>query len=164
MIRAATSQDAETIAAIYNYYILNTVITFEEVEVSTEQMAGRIEKVRAKYPWLVFEHDGVVVGYAYATDWRERSAYRFSAESTIYLDQQWGGRGVGRRLYAELMNQLRAQGVHTVLGGIALPNAASVALHEKLGFVNTAQLCEVGFKHNRWIDVGYWQLFFEEKP
>ena len=160
MIRVATSQDADAIAAIYNYYIVNTVITFEEIEVNTEQMANRIEKVSAKYPWLVYEHGGCVVGYAYASDWRERSAYRFSAESTIYLDKDHGGRGIGMTLYSELMRRLQAQGVHTVLGGIALPNAASIALHEKLGFSKTAHLQQVGFKHERWIDVGYWQLYF----
>jgi phosphinothricin acetyltransferase len=158
-IRPATTRDAAPLARIYNHYIRETVITFEEVEIADSEMAERIAKIgELSLPWLVAESEGAIVGYAYAGTWRERSAYRYSVESTVYLDANVTGGGIGTRLYRDLLNSLRATPVHTVLGGIALPNAASVALHERLGFTKVAELKEVGFKFGRWIDVGYWQL------
>ena len=100
---------------------------------------------------------GEVVGYAYATKWNRRSAYRFSAEVTVYLDHGRRGRGIGSKLYQQLLPTLQLSGIHVAIGGIALPNNASVALHEKLGFQKVAQFREVGFKFNKWIDVGYWE-------
>jgi phosphinothricin acetyltransferase len=157
-IRPAEPGDAAAIAAIYNHYIAETVITFEEVPVPAAEIARRIEDVRAAgLLWLVAEQAGRIPGYAYATKWRDRSAYRFSAEVTVYLDPSDVGRGIGSKLYAELFPQLTARGVHAALGGIALPNEASIALHEKFGMRKVAHLEEVGFKFDRWIDVGYWQ-------
>jgi L-amino acid N-acyltransferase YncA len=112
---------------------------------------------QANLPWLVLASEREVVGYAYATKWRERSAYRFSAESTVYLRPDCGGRGHGTRLYDALLTALASRGVHAVMGGIVLPNAASVALHEKVGMRQVAHFREVGFKFGRWLDVGYWQ-------
>jgi L-amino acid N-acyltransferase YncA len=159
-IRSAVPSDATVIARIYNYYVENTVITFEEELVSAQTIATRIADVqRVSLPWLVAELDCGVVGYAYANKWKLRSAYRYSVETTIYLEHGREGQGIGKPLYAELLNQLRGMGVHVAIGGAALPNEASVALHEKLGFERVATFRQVGFKHGRWIDVAYWQIF-----
>ena len=159
MIRPATLDDAPAIACIYNHYVLNTTVTFEEVSVSDADMAGRVDSVQsANLPWLVIEEAGEVLGYAYAGKWNARSAYKRTVESTIYLANAATGRGLGSRLYTALFDVLRAQGMHVVLGVIALPNDASVALHERFGFKQVGQFAEVGFKFNRWVDVGYWQM------
>ena len=158
MIRPATTRDAEAVARIYNHYIANTTITFEEQAITSPQMAERIGKVAlASLPWLVAEHDGRVDGYAYATQWKERSAYRFSVEITVYLAPEAVGRGIGSALYEALFAELDKRGVHAAIGGIALPNPASVALHEKLGMKQVAHFEQVGFKFGQWLDVGYWQ-------
>jgi L-amino acid N-acyltransferase YncA len=157
-IRAATIADAEALAEIYNHYITNTVVTFEEEAVPASEIAERMKVVwSASLPWLVAEVDGRVAGYAYASKWNGRCAYKFSAEITVYLAPAHAGRGLGSELYGRLFSILRDRGMHAVIGGIALPNAASVALHEKLGLERVALFKEVGFKFGRWIDVGYWQ-------
>lgn len=159
MIRSATAADAEAIAAIYNPFILDTAVTFEEQPVTGDDIAARIAECQElKLPWLVIEQDREVQGYAYATRWKGRSAFRYSVETTIYLAPHATGRGTGRRLYGELIRKLQSRGIHAAIGGIALPNAASVALHERLGFRKVGHFSEVGHKFGRWIDVGYWQL------
>jgi len=158
-VRAATHADAGAVAAIYNHYVLQTVVTFEEEPVTSDEMSRRIDEVRAaSLPWFVAERAGAIAGYAYASRWKARSAYRFSSEVTVYLAPEQGRRGIGSALYAELLSALRASGVHAAIGGIALPNDASVALHERFGFKKVAHFEQTGFKFNRWIDVGYWQL------
>ena len=158
MIRPATQTDSIAIARIYNHYIRNTAITFEEEPVASSEIAGRIGKVLSTpLPYLVAAPGDQVVGYAYASRWHERSAYRFSVETTIYLDPEHLGDGLGTRLYTVLLDQLKDRGLHSAIGGIALPNPASIALHESLGFRKVAHYREVGFKFDRWIDVGYWQ-------
>jgi phosphinothricin acetyltransferase len=158
-LRPATSADAATICAIYNTYIATTTITFEEEAVTEQDMAQRIADVgTANLPWLVLEVDGEVCGYAYATKWRVRPAYRHSVESTVYLDQKAAGCGFGRVLYSALLDELRKRELHLVIGGIALPNEASIGLHEALGFSKVAHFSEVGMKFGRWVDVGYWEL------
>jgi len=157
-VRAAERADAESIAAIYNHYVANTVVTFEEEEVSAAEMGRRIDDVwSSSLPWLVAEEDCRITGYAYATRWKARSAYRFSVEVTVYLAAGHAGRGIGTKLYGELFPLLQARSSHAIIGGIALPNDASVALHEKFGMRKVAQFQEVGFKLGRWVDVGYWQ-------
>ena len=157
-IRAARASDAAAVAAIYNHYVAETAVTFEEEPVSAAEMARRIEGVlSASLPWLVAEESADIVGYAYATHWRARRAYRYSVEVTAYVARQHAGRGIGSRLYRQLFPALQARGVHAVMGGIALPNDASVALHEKFGLRKVAHFEQVGFKFSRWIDVGYWQ-------
>lgn len=157
-LRDAIPEDAAAIAAIYNPYILDTTISFEEDAVPDDEMARRIGDVQAAgLPWLVAEDEGVVIGYAYATKWRVRHAYRHSVESSVYLAPAAARKGVGTALYEVLLERLRAGGYHLVIGGIALPNEASVALHEKMGYVKAAHFKEVGFKFGRWLDVGYWQ-------
>ena len=160
-IRAVRSDDAPHIAAIYNHYVLHTIVTFEEESVPDTELARRIQSVLdAGLPWLVAECDGQVMGYAYATRWKERVGYRFSVESTVYLDQHAGGRGLGAHLYTTLFDALQARGMHSIMAGIGLPNDASVALHEKFGMTKVAHLADAGCKFGRWIDVGYWQLIF----
>jgi len=157
-VRAAASADAEAVAAIYNHFVLRTIVTFEEEPVSPTEIARRMDDVReASLPWLVAERAGAVVGYAYATAWRVRRGYRYSTEVTVYVAPGAGGRGIGSRLYADLIPALEERGIHTAMGGIALPNDASVALHEKFGFKKVAHFEQVGVKFDRWIDVGYWQ-------
>jgi len=157
-IRAATALDAAAIAAIYNPYIADTTISFEEEPVSADEMRGRIAAVQdGGLPWLVLERDGEIAGYAYATKWRVRHAYRYSVETSVYLAARHAGKGAGTALYTVLLEQLRAAGCHLAIGGIAQPNAASVALHEKMGYRKVAHFGEVGFKFGRWVDVGYWE-------
>jgi len=158
MIRPATPADAAAIAAVYNHYVLHTPVTFEEDAVTTEEMAGRIAEVQQSTNWFVEAEDGKILGYAYAGKWKSRCAYRYAVESTVYLDKDATGRGLGTKLYRTLLDDLRGRGLHSVIGGIALPNAASVALHEKLGFHKIGQFKEVGWKFEQWIDVGYWEL------
>lgn len=162
MIRDAAPSDVSRIAAIYNHYILNTHISFEEQAVSAGEIAARMAEVQQSLPWLVHERDGVVDGYCYAGKWRGRFAYRFAVETTVYLHPDSTGQGIGGRLYAELIDRVRQRGMHAAIGGIALPNDASIALHERHGFVKVAQFREVGRKLNRWIDVGYWQLMLDK--
>mgnify|MGYP001812776637 CR=1 FL=1 len=158
MIRPAIAADAAAIAGIYNHYIAHTVVTFEEDPVSGGEIAARIgETGEAGLPWLVAEEGGAVVGYAYASKWKGRCAYRYSVEVTVYLAPGSDGRGLGTSLYRELFDRLRQCGMHTAMGGISLPNPASVALHEKFGMEKVAHFREVGFKFDRWVDVGYWQ-------
>jgi L-amino acid N-acyltransferase YncA len=161
VIRAVVASDASGIADIYNHYVSKTVITFEEDEVTDAEMVRRIKEVQSEaLPWLVATHNSTISGYAYATKWRARPAYRFSTEITVYVSPGSGRLGIGLRLYEELLSKLHSGGIHAVIGGIALPNEASVALHEKLGFSKVAHFKEVGFKFNRWVDVGYWQRNF----
>ena len=158
-IRPATQDDAAAICAVYNHYVATTTISFEEDPVASRDMAQRIADVKAAgLPYLVAEADGRLLGYAYATKWRARPAYRTSVESSIYMDAQAASRGAGTALYRALLDALRGLDVHMVIGGIALPNERSVALHETLGFRKVAHFSEVGRKFGRWIDVGYWEL------
>lgn len=159
LIRDATLHDATAIAEIYNPYVLNTTISFEEEAVSGDEMANRMSHVRQQgLPYLVLETNAQVQGYAYATPWRVRKAYRYSVEVTVYLKADAHRRGFGTALYQALFTRLKALGVHAVIGGITQPNPASVALHEKLGLRQVALFPEVGFKFGAWRDVGYWQL------
>ncbi|MBB3219789.1 arsinothricin resistance N-acetyltransferase ArsN1 family B [Pseudoduganella umbonata] len=160
MIREARPGDAAAIAAIYNPYIEDTTVSFEEVAVSAGDMGGRIAAVQdGALPWLVLElPDGAIAGYAYATAWRVRHAYRFSVETSVYLARGSERQGHGTALYLALLERLRARGCHLAIAGIAQPNDASVALHEKLGYKKVAHFGEVGFKFGRWLDVGYWEL------
>jgi len=158
-IRPAVRTDADTLTRIYNHYVRETIVTFETTELDVADMARRIEEtVSAGLPWIVVEEGDALVGYACASKWKGRCAYRYSVESTIYLDPAATGRGIGRRLYGTLLEQIRECGMHVVIGGIPLPNPASAALHEALGFRKVGEFGEVGYKFDRWIDVGYWQL------
>lgn len=156
-VRPAREVDAPALAAIYNHYIRETIVTLEETPIEAAEMARRMADVRsAALPWIVAEEAGRVVGYAYASKWRTRIGYRFTAEITVYLAPDCGGRGIGTRLYGALLPALEALGIHSIVGGIGQPNEASVALHEKFGLRRVAFFPEVGFKFGRWVDVGFW--------
>jgi L-amino acid N-acyltransferase YncA len=157
MIRPAITADAAAICGIYNHYVLETTITFEEGAVPPAEMESRLHETLPSLPWLVWEDDAIR-GFAYASKWKGRCAYRHSAEVTVYLDPESTGRGIGTRLYEALLADLRQRSFHAVIGGIALPNPASIALHKRLGFRKVAHFEQVGWKFGRWIDVGYWQL------
>jgi len=157
-IRTATPADAAAIAEIYNWYVANSVITFEVDPVPAAEMAARIASVLAAHEWLVLERAGELLGYAYAGRFHARAAYALATESTIYLRHGLEGKGLGTRLYRELVQRTFARGYRHLVGVIALPNEPSVRLHEKLGFVKVGQLARIGHKFERWIDVGHWQL------
>jgi L-amino acid N-acyltransferase YncA len=156
-IRPCKESDISAVCDIYNYYVENTVITFEEKRVSPADMKKRFALYTETYPWLVCEVDGVLVGYAYASQWKAREAYRHTAEMTVYLKHSCVGRGYGKALYQALIESLKPTQCHVLLGCITLPNDVSVGLHEYFGFEKVAHFSEVGRKFDRWLDVGYWQ-------
>jgi L-amino acid N-acyltransferase YncA len=160
-LRAAAPRDAETIAAIYAPHVLSGTVSFETEAPGIAEMRQRMAASDGLYPWLVATsgagEDAAVVGYAYATRFRERAAYRFAVETSIYLAGSVQRQGVGRQLYEALLSALRAQGFTQAIGVIALPNDRSVALHEAVGFRAAGVYREVGYKQGRWIDVGFWQ-------
>lgn len=156
MIREVLDSDARAITEIYNYYIINTVITFELEPITSDEIAHRIEKYRQIAPYLVYEENGEVIGYSYASMFRERKAYENSVESTIYLKHGYGRKGIGFQLYSEFLSRVSAK-YHIIVAGITVPNDASVKLHEKCGFVKVGHFSEVGRKFDRWLDVGFWQ-------
>lgn len=162
-IRQALDADAQQICRVYNWYIENTFITFEETAVTEEQMRQRIQNSSQQRPWLVMQEAERILGYAYASEWKSRCAYRYSVETTVYVDKDCRGRGIGLKLYEKLILALRETSIHSLIAGIALPNDHSVALHQKLGFEKVAQFPQVGWKFNKWIDVGYWQLTLDNQ-
>jgi phosphinothricin acetyltransferase len=160
-IQAATQADSPALADIYNPYVLETTITFEEQAITPADMASRVaETDTAGLPFLVARVEGAPAGFAYASKWKGRCAYRHSAETTVYVAKNHWRRGIGTALYMELLSLLQDSGFHAAIGGIALPNESSVRLHERLGFTKVAQFREVGYKFDKWIDVGYWQRLF----
>ena len=158
MIRPVHPDDAPSICEIYNHYILETPITFEEEPLTPDDMLQRILDTTKTYPWFVCEEEGKLLGYCYGRKWRERAAYRHSVEATIYLQPSAIGKGRGAALFEALLIELRARKFHCVIGGVALPNPASIALLEKFGLRQVAHFREVGRKFDHWIDVAYWQL------
>lgn len=159
MIREARFDDAVIIANIYNYYIENTIITFENTIVNGAEIKRRMQKVLdAGYPYLVYEEDGAVVGYAYLDQWRTRKAYDITLETSIYLDLNNMKNGIGTQLYEELIARARALRIHSLIGVVSHPNEASYRLHQKLGFTLVGTFKEVGEKFGRLIDVEFWQL------
>lgn len=156
-IRSVRLEDAVQICEIYNNYVVNTSISFEEEPIENEEMARRIEAITLHYPWIVYESEGAILGYAYAGRWKDRSAYRFVAETTIYVSVDHHGEGIGSKLMEALLSRLEPPRFHALMAVIALPNEKSVAIHEKFGFKKAAHFSEVGYKHGRWIDVGYWE-------
>lgn len=161
-IRTAREGDAAAVAGIYNRYVIDTHMTFETATVSEGEIARRMSAVSADHlPWLVAVAFGSTIGYAYAAVWNRRMAYRHTVESTIYMDPGHTGKGIGFRLYRQLMEKLCGLPVQAVVAGIALPNEQSVRLHEALGFTKVAHFEQVGYKLDRWIDVGYWELLLQ---
>lgn len=163
-IRFATLNDAESLADIYNHYVSNTWITFETKTIDAQEMERRIGDIlRIPLPWLVAESSEKILGFAYAAPWKNRHAYRFSVESTIYLRPDEIFQGVGAKLYGALIDEIRSMSLQTVIGGIALPNEPSIQLHERFGFTKVGHFERVGFKLEQWIDVGYWQLSLDDR-
>jgi L-amino acid N-acyltransferase YncA len=159
LVRPARIADAAAIRAIYNHYVEQSWATFETEAVRVEEMAARIDRTLcAPLPWLVAVAHERIAGYACAAPWKARSAYRHSVELSAYLDPRFTRQGIGTRLYAALLERVRALEMHAVVVGVALPNDASISLHERFGFRKVAHFEQVGYKFGRWIDVGYWQL------
>ncbi|OBJ62089.1 GCN5 family acetyltransferase [Mycobacterium sp. 1423905.2] len=158
MVRAAVGDDAAACVAIYRPYVLDTVISFETQVPTVETMAARIAAAGETHEWLVLEHDGVVVGYAYAQQFNPRAAYRWSVETSVYLAQHRLRAGGGRMLYAELLPRLAERGYRRAFAGIAQPNPASNKFHEAFGFWPAGLYRRVGWKSGAWHDVQWWQL------
>jgi len=161
-IRFVRKEDAKSIIKIYNYYVLNTEISFEEEAVSEEVMSERINEKIKMFPWIVYEEKGILLGYAYVGKWKERSAYRHTVEDTIYVKESERGKGIGQKLFEGILEEIyKDREVHVIMGVIALPNKSSVKIHERNGFIKAAHFKEVGYKNNKWIDVGYWEKVVE---
>lgn len=155
---AEPERDAAACAAIYAPSVEGSVTSFEERAPSAAEMAARIERTSATHPWLVAESGGELVGYAYACEHRERHAYRWAVDVSVYIAAGQRGQGNGRRLYEALFERLRRQRFQVACAGITLPNEASVALHERLGFESVGISPRIGWKLGAWQDVGWWQL------
>ena len=160
MIRMATPRDAAGIHAIYAPIVRDTFVSFELEPPGESQVAQRVAATLRKYPWLVCEDAGGVAGYAYASEHRERLAYQWSVDVSCYVHPRARGRGIGKSLYLALLRVLRAQGFCNAFAGIALPNDASVALHESVGFTPLGRYRNVGYKLGAWRDCGWWQCAF----
>ena len=158
---ADPERDAAACAEIYAPSVESTPISFETVPPDAAEFARRIAKYAATHQFLVAEDGGEVLGYAYACRWAERAAYDWSVETSIYVGAGQQGKGVGRALYAELFDRLRAQGFRVVVAGVTLPNPASIALHESMGFEPIGTLRDIGWKEDGWRDVGFWQLYLQ---
>lgn len=157
---ALGERDAAGCLEIYGPYVRDTAVSFEERVPTVEELGQRIRDTSATHPWLVLEEAGHVVGFAYGSRHRVRAAYRWAADVTVYVAPSHHHRGVGRRLYGELLQRLRRQGFQAACAGITLPNAASVGLHRALGFEPVGVYRRIGFKHGAWHDVSWWQLEF----
>lgn len=153
MIRFAAAKDAAELLEIYAPYVTGTTVSFEYEVPAVEEFRRRVEETSARYPYLVWEEDGALLGYAYAHPYAARPAYQWSAELTVYLRQGVSRRGLGSRLYGALMELLRLQGVRNVYGCVTAENTASVAFHHALGFREAGRFSQVGYKLGRWLDV-----------
>ena len=164
MIHPPPPEDAGPIARIYEPFVRNTAVSFETEPPTVEEMGERISKTMKTYPWLVAEVEGKVVGYAYASIHRVRTAYQWSVEVSVYIDPEWHRRGIARSLYLRLFDILRQQGFYNAYAGITLPNPASVGVHEHMGFRRIGVYEGVGHKLGRWHDVGWWELTLMPRP
>ncbi|MDR2160263.1 MAG: GNAT family N-acetyltransferase [Treponema sp.] len=162
MIRPVSPGDARGICGIYNYFVENTAVSFEEQPLPIPEMENRIRQISAVYPWLVREEEGAVLGYAYVNQFRNRAAYRYTAELSIYVKSGHEGKGIGGELFARLLEAVRESSIHVLVSAITVPNERSVGIHEKFGFVKVAQFNEIGYKLGEWRDVGYWELVLKK--
>ncbi|MFG6687664.1 GNAT family N-acetyltransferase [Mariniflexile sp. HNIBRBA6329] len=158
MIRPVTIEDAQQLVDIYNYYVINSIVTLDLVPFSKVDFEVKIEEIAAKFPFIVYEVANDIVGYAYANTFRTKPAYKNTVELTVYIKHAELGKQLGKKLYSELLLQLKDRHFHVVIGGLTLPNDASVKLHENFGFEKVAHFKEVGYKFEKWHDVGFWQL------
>jgi phosphinothricin acetyltransferase len=157
-IRRVELADAEQIAEIYNYYILNTHHTFETEPLRAPDMLPRMKRIAKDYPFLVADDQGVILGYAYAAQFKLRDAYKYAAEVSVYVRNDAKQKGVGSQLSDKLFKEFEDTNIHAIIAGISLPNEPSVRFHEKFGFKKAAHFKEVGYKLGRWVDVGYLDL------
>lgn len=164
LIRSATEADAAALLAIYAPYVEHTAISFELTPPTVEDFAGRIRKALAEWAWLVAEVDGQCAGYAYGSAHRPRAAYRWSVETSAYVHPDYWRRGIGRALYGQLLEVLPARGYCNAYAGVTLPNAASVALHEDLGFQPIGVFTAVGRKFGAWHDVAWFERALRDRP
>jgi phosphinothricin acetyltransferase len=164
VIRPATSGDAAGLLTIYAPFVADTAVSFETQVPSVQEFATRIEKALAGWAWLLAESGGECIGYAYASSHRERAAYRWSVETSAYVAPGWHRQGIGRRLYVDLFAALVKRGYCNAYAGIALPNEASIALHQAVGFEAVGVFKSVGRKFERWHDVSWWQRRLQEQP
>ncbi|MFN8673371.1 MAG: N-acetyltransferase family protein [Candidatus Sericytochromatia bacterium] len=162
MIRLVENKDIEQICNIYNFYVKNSTATFEEEEVSLNEMKNRVEELSKDLPYFVYEENNEILGYSYGSKWKKRSAYKYTVETSVYLKNDCISKGLGTKLYSYLLEELKKRGIHSIIGGISLPNEKSQKLHEKLGFKKVAHFNQMGYKFDNWIDVGYWQLIIEK--
>ena len=158
--RQATLADAAAIRAVYAPYVENTTYSFELKVPTLEEVCARMTR-HPGHPWLVAEASTEILGYAYAWPFEDREGYRLTVETSIFLRQDRIGSGVGRQLYADLLAALKDKGFATAVARIALPNSPSERLHERLGFKKVAHFERIGYKMDRWIDVGYWQCWLQ---
>jgi L-amino acid N-acyltransferase YncA len=158
VVREARLDDGEAVARIYAPYVTETPITFEEQPPDAQEMSQRLSEIQTKYPYLVAELNGRVVGYAYATAFRTRASYRWGVELAVYLDESCRRRGIGRILCGTLLPLLEAQGFVIAYAGITVPNPSSVGLFEAIGFTRVGLFNACGFKSGAWHDVGFWEL------
>ena len=164
-LRFVDERDAAAIQAIYSPYCESSAVSFETITPSIEELKDRIRRISSQFPWLVGEHNGHILGYAYGSRHRERAAYQWSVDATVYVSHESHRNGLGRGLYTGLFRILALQGYYKVYAGITLPNPASVGLHEALGFKPVGIYPGVGYKLGRWHDVGWWQLSLQpESP
>src|SRR5207302_2092439 len=162
-IRLATRNDAVGIAEIYRPIVLSTPISFEIEPPDEQEIARRIEKTMTAHPWLVCEYQDHLTGYAYASSHRERAAYQWSVDASVYVHSDFRRQGVGQALYRSLFQILAAQGYYNAYAGITLPNAGSVGLHESVGFQPLGMYRNVGYKQGAWHDVGWWELALQPR-
>jgi L-amino acid N-acyltransferase YncA len=160
IVRAAGLEDAEKILEIYKPYVSETAISFETEVPSLQEFRGRMASITGKFPWLVYERDGEILGYAYAGPFRSRCAYEWSVEASVYVQHGVHRSGIGKALYGPLLETLKGQGAVNVIGGVTLPNEGSIGLHEYFGFEKVGVFKDAGYKLGKWWDVGYWQLQF----
>ena len=157
-IRLFKPKDIETMLEIYQYYVENTAISFEYQSPSLEEFRNRIETITKDFPCIVYEENGVILGYAYASKFKERMAYQWTTESTIYLKHDYLSKGIGRKLYSILFQILRLQGYYNVFAGITMPNPKSEYLHKNMGFNEIGTYQNVGFKSDKWHSVMWLSL------
>lgn len=158
MIRDVRKSDSKDIVEIYNHYVETSTITFETELVSGDEMGVRIGNLMPDYPWIVYERNEQILGYAYLSPWKTRSAYKNSVEVSIYMRPGMQGQGFGKILMQDILDKASEMNFHCIIAGIALPNEASISIHQKFGFEKVAHFREVGRKFDKWIDVGYWEL------
>lgn len=159
MIREATISDAPAITSIYNYYVGHSYATMQYEPAEISFFEEKIEQVQnSGHLWLVAEQDGEIIGYAYSAAWNPREGYKQTCEVSVYLSPSIITKGWGTKLYAELFERLKKKGIKVIIAVIGLPNEASIALHEKFGMKKVAHFPKMGFKFNKWMDVGYWQV------